>query len=112
MCPSFLLAFDSLLLKQTDVGMDAGGPSQPDTPTSSVAARRMSSRCSRVTRSRNDQRIIVWMRQRIVDLEKLMKAKQAELDQLKARPAPSTERELYLLNEIELISRQLDSEYL
>ena len=51
------------------------------------------------------------MRQRIIDLEKLIKTKQAELDKLKARLAPSTERELYLLSEIELISRQLDSEY-
>ena len=41
-----------------------------------------------------------------------MKAKQAELDKLKAWSAPSTQRELYLLSEIELISRQLDSEYL
>lgn len=52
------------------------------------------------------------MRQHIIDFEKLMKTKQTEIDKMKARPAPSTERELYLLSEIELISRQLDSEYL
>ena len=51
------------------------------------------------------------MRQRIIDLEKLVKTKQTEIDKLKARPAPSSERELYLLSEIELIGRQLESEY-
>ena len=40
-----------------------------------------------------------------------MKAKHAELDQLRARLAPSTEHELYVLSEIELICRQLESEY-
>ena len=51
------------------------------------------------------------MRQCIIDLEKLVKTKQSEIDKLKARPAPSSERELYLLSEIELIGRQLESEY-
>ena len=51
------------------------------------------------------------MRQRIIDLEKVVKTKQAEIDKLKARPAPSFERELCLLSKIKLIGRQLESEY-
>ena len=112
LCLFHLLSFDSLPFKQSDFGMDVGGSSQPNAPAAPAAAQRMSSRRSRVSRSRNDQRMITWMRQHIIDLEKLMKTKQAELDKLKARPAPSTERELYLLSEIELMSRQLDNEYL
>ena len=95
--------------------MDVGGSSQPSATAAraaTAATPRMSTRRTRLTRSRNDQRMITWMRQRIIDLEKLMKTKQAEIDKMKARPAPSTERELYLLSEIELISQQLDSEYL
>ena len=112
------LSFDSLPLTQSDFGMDVGGPRQPSATVApaaravTAATPRMSTRRTRVTRSRNDQRMITWMRQCIIDLEKLMKTKQAEIDKMKARPAPSTERELYLLSEIELISRQLDSEYL
>ena len=52
------------------------------------------------------------MRQHIIELKKLMKTKKAEIDKLKPRPAPSTERELYLLSEIEFIGRQLESEHL
>ena len=62
-------------------------------------------------RSLNDRKLITWMRQCIVKLDKVVKAKQAKLDELNARPTPSTEREMYLLSEIELIGRQLESEY-
>ena len=98
--------------------MDVGGPSQPSATTApaaraaTAATPRMSTRHTRVTRNRNDQRMITWMRQRIIDLKKLMKTKQTEIDKLKARPALSTEHELYLLSEIELIGRQLESECL
>ena len=85
--------------------MDVGGSSKPSVTAATAGTPRMSTSRTRVTRSRNDQRMITWMRQHIIDLEKLMKTKQAEIDKMKARPAPSTERELYLLSEIELISR-------
>ena len=113
-----LLSFDSLSFTQSDFGMDVGGSSQalvtaaPVACAATAVAPKLSTRCTRVTRSRKDQRMITWMRQRIIDLEKLMKTKQAEVDKLNARPAPSTERELYLLSEIELIGRQFESEYL
>ena len=83
----------------------------PTARTSTPATPRLLTRRTRVTHSRNDQRMITWMRQRIIDLEKLVKTKQTEIDKLKARPAPSSKRELYLLSEIELIGRQLESEY-
>ena len=110
MCLSDFLAFDSLPLKQTDMGMDSGGADRPEALTAPAVTHRMASRHPRVTRSRNDQKLISWMRQQIVDLEKLMKAKQVELDHLRTRLAPSTERELYLLSKMELIYLQLESE--
>ena len=65
----------------------------------------------RSVRSRNDSKLINWMRQTIIRLEAEIKAKQATIDELHARPAPSTEREMYLLSEIEMIGRQFESEY-
>ena len=50
-------------------------------------------------------------RSTIIRLEAEIKAKQATIDELHARPAPSTEREMYLLSEIEMIGRQFESEY-
>ena len=113
-----LLPFDSLSFTHSDFGMDVSGSSQalviatPVARATTPVAPKLSTRRTRVTHSRNDQRMITWMRQCIIDLEKLMKTKQTEVDKLKARPAPSTERELYLRSEIELIGRQLESEYL
>ena len=110
-----LLSFDPLPFTQSDFGMDVGRSSQAlviAAPAVTTVAPKLSTRRTRVTRSRNDQRMITWMRQRIIDLEKFMKTKQAEVDKLKARPTSSTERELYLLSEIELIGRQFESEYL
>ena len=79
--------------------------------SSTAATPGLSTRCTRVVRSRNDQKMITWMRQCIINLEKLVKTKQTKIDELNARPAPSSERELYLLSEIELIGRQFESEY-
>ena len=65
----------------------------------------------RAVRSLNDRKLINWMRQMIIKLEAEVKTKQAKIDELNARPAPSSEREMYLLSEIELIGRQFESEY-
>ena len=89
----------------------ASTAAKPAARTSTAATPRLSTRCTRVIHSRNDQRMITWMRQHIIDLEKVVKTKQAEIDKLKARPAPSSERELYLQSEIELMGRQFESEY-
>ena len=78
---------------------------------SPAAASRSSGNRVRSIRSRNDQKLINWMRQTIIKLEAEVKTKQAKIDELNARPAPFTEREMYLLSEIELIDRQFESEY-
>ena len=70
-----------------------------------------SSNRARAVRSLNDRKLINWMRQSIVKLEEVVKTKQAKIDELNARPAPSTEREMYLLSEIELIGRQFEIKY-
>ena len=70
-----------------------------------------SSNRGRAVRSLNDRKLISWMRQSIIKLEEIVKTKQAQIDELNARPAPSTEREMYLLSEIELIGRQFESKY-
>ena len=128
---------DSLSFTQSDFGMDVSGSSRAlviaaptaraltaamRTARTSSASKRtarsataaapgLSTRRNRVVRSRNDQKMITWMRQCIVNLEKVVKTKQAKIDELNARPAPSSKRELYLLSEIELIGRQFESEY-
>jgi len=95
-------------LEQPEVAGDSEAVELP-MRTELAAASSSSVRRSRPhARSRNDQRIISWMRNRIVELEKKLKDSQRELDQLRARPAPSTEREQYLLSEMDLICRQLE----
>ena len=79
--------------------------------TSPSVASESSENRVRSMRSRNDSKLINWMRQTIIRLEAEIKAKQATIDELHARPAPSTEREMYLLSEIEMIGRQFESEY-
>lgn len=48
------------------------------------------------------------MRTRITNLEQELRAVQDELAAEQARPAPSTEREDYLLGEVELVNRHLE----
>ena len=81
------------------------------TRASTAATPGLSSNRVRAVYSLNDWKLITWMRQSIVKLEEVVKTKQAKIDELNARPAPSTEREMYLLSEIEMIGRQLESEY-
>ena len=81
------------------------------TCASTTAIPGSSSNRTRAVRSLNDRKLINWMPHSIVKLEEVVKTKQAKIDELNARPAPSTEREMYLLSEIELIGRQFESEY-
>ena len=132
-----ILLFDSLLCIQSDFGMDVNASSHelvvaaPPVRASAAVKRtrrlagivRRVARASpsavsgssgnrvRSVRSRNDRKLINWMRQMIIKLEAEVKTKQAKIDELNARPAPSSEREMYLLSEIELIGRQFESEY-
>ena len=132
-----ILLFDSLLFIQSDFGMDVTASSHelviaaPPVRASAAVTRtrRLAGTIRRVAhasssavsgssgtrvrsvRSRNDRKLINWMRQMIIKLEAEVKTKQAKIDELHARPAPSTEREMYLLSEIEMIGRQFESEY-
>ena len=59
-------------------------------------------------RSVNDQRVITYMRNKIAELESKLRVAELELARLKSRPVlPFSQREAFLLGEIELISRQL-----
>ena len=135
--PFVVLFFDSLFFVQSDFGMDVSGSSHAlvvaapaarapstvrRTSRPSATARRknlasaavtpgLSKNRTRVVRSLNDRKLMNWLRQSIIKLEAEVKTKQATIDELHARPAPSTEREMYLLSEIELIGRQFESEY-
>ena len=126
-----MLSIDSLFFVQSDFGMDVSGashalvvatPAVRRTRRSSATARRKSLTAvvvtpgplrnrTRAVRSLNDRKLMNWLRQSIIKLEAEVKAKQVTIDELHARPAPSTEREMYLLSEIELIGRQFESEY-
>ena len=59
----------------------------------------------------NDARVMEYMKTRCVRLERELKSAQRELDMLKMRPAPATQREDYVLGEMELVNRQLECEY-
>ena len=59
-------------------------------------------------RSTNDQRLITYMRNKVIDLEASLKRAELELERSKSRPvAEFSQREEFLLGEIDLISRQL-----
>ena len=59
-------------------------------------------------RSVNDQRVITFMRNKIVELESKLKVAELELERLKSSPvAPFSQREEFLLGQMDLISRQL-----
>ena len=56
----------------------------------------------------NDQRVITFMRNKIVELESKLKIAELELKRLKSGPvAPFSQREEFLLDEMDLISQQL-----
>ena len=56
----------------------------------------------------NDQRVFTYMRNKIVELESKLKTAELELKRLKSGPvAPFSQREQFLLDEIDLISQQL-----
>ena len=59
-------------------------------------------------RSVNDQRVITFMRNKVVELESKLKRAELESERLRSRPvAPFSQREEFLLGEMDLISRQL-----
>ena len=55
----------------------------------------------------NDNKVIGFMRARIRKLEQELKCVEGELDRMRVRPDLPTQREDYLLGEMEIANRQL-----
>ena len=51
------------------------------------------------------------MREKISRLEQDPASANRELDRMRSRPAPATERENYVLGEMDFVNRQLESEF-
>ena len=79
------------------------------------AASTGSSQAPTTTRSQaqvaNDAKVMEYMKTRCMRLERELKSAQRELDTLRMRPAPATQREDYVLGEMDLVNRQLECEY-
>ena len=58
----------------------------------------------------NDARVMAYMKARVVKLEQELKDAQRDLDLRRARPALATQREKYVLGEMDLVNRQLECE--
>ena len=59
----------------------------------------------------NDAKVMEYIKTRCVRLEQELKSAQRELNTLRMRPALATQREDYVLGEMDLVNRQLDCEY-
>ena len=70
---------------------------QPEVSGASGASASASVPPRPTVRSRNDEVVMSYMKTRIEKLEKELKDAHDKLDMLKSRPAPSSEREDYLI---------------
>ena len=52
-----------------------------------------------------------YMKARVAKLEQDLKNAQSELDMMRARPALPTQREDYVLGEMEIVNRQLECKH-
>ena len=59
----------------------------------------------------NDAKVMEYMKAKFVRMEQDLKDAQAELSRLRARPALATQREDYVLGEMELVNRQLECKF-
>ena len=59
----------------------------------------------------NDAKVMEFMRTRYAKMEQELKNAQNELNRLRTRPGLSTQREDYVLGEMEFVNRQLECEY-
>ena len=79
------------------------------------AASTDSSQAPAATRSQaqvaNDAKVMEFMKTRFVKMEQDLKRAQKELEMLKTRPALATQREDYVLGEMELVNRQLECKF-
>ena len=75
------------------------GSAQPHTATRSQA------------QVANDTKVMEYMKTRVVKLEQELRSARSDLDVMKASPPLATQREDYVLGEMELVNRQLECEY-
>ena len=59
----------------------------------------------------NDAKVMEFMKAKFVKMEQTLKNAQDELNRLKMRPALATQREEYVLGEMDLVNRQLECEF-
>ena len=59
----------------------------------------------------NDAAVMRYMKARVAKLEQELKSAQSELDRMRARPALPTQREDYVLGEMEIVNRQLECKH-
>jgi hypothetical protein len=85
-----------------------GAGDEEETSSAAPSRRRRRRSPSAPVRSVNDQRVITYMRNKIVELESKLKVAELELKRLKSGPvSPFSQREEFLLDEMDLISQQL-----
>ena len=79
------------------------------------AASTGSSQAPTTTRSQgqvvNDAKVMEFMKAKYVKMERELKNAQDELNRLRMRPALATQREDYVLGEMDLVNRQLECEF-
>ena len=59
----------------------------------------------------NDAKVMEFMKAKFVRMEQDLNDAQAELNRLRARPTLSTQREDYVLGEMDLVNRQLECKF-
>ena len=104
---------DSAYLWQTVVGGRASSSpaTEPSGEASSSGARRRRA-APAPPRSTNDQRIITYLKNKVVEFEATLKNTELLLHRSRSHPtAGFSQREDFLLGEIDLISRQLQGWY-
>jgi len=90
----------------------AGATGADDEEDTSSAAPNRRRRAPAPSRGANDQRVITFMRNKVVGLESKLRSAELKLERLRSQPgAPFSQREEFLLGEIDLISRQLQGRY-
>jgi len=59
----------------------------------------------------NDAKVMEYAKAKYVEMKQELENAQDELNRLRARPALATQRERYVLGEMDLVNRQLDCEF-
>ena len=59
----------------------------------------------------NDAAVMRYMKARVAKLEQELENTRGELDRMRARPALPTQREEYVLGEMEIVNRQLECKH-